>query len=125
MPGVDKQSPEFFKSLDSIRAHSSIYQGIERVRSRYAGTWKGEALFYAALAEYYEEEAEEARAWENKRESRIEELEDNLAKALGQRKVLSDALDCVVDFASTVAGGASFWDDVFDEHQKKLNHEGL
>lgn len=82
MPGIDKQSPEFLKALDSIRAHSEIYQGIERVRSRYAGTYKGEALYYAALATYYEEEAQEAAEWENKRESRIEELEDQLAAAL-------------------------------------------
>lgn len=95
------------------------------MRSRYAGTWKGEALFYAALATYYEEEAQEAATWENKRETRIEELEDDLTKVLRQRKVLSDALDCVVHFASTVAGGASFWDDVYEEHAEKLAREGI
>lgn len=89
MPGVDKQSPEFLKALDAIREYASIYQGIERVRYRYAGTWKGEALFYAALSTHYEEENQEASEWENKRETRIEELEDKLADAMAKLRLLS------------------------------------
>lgn len=90
MAGIDRNGAEFLKALDAIRAHSTIYQGIGRVRSRYAGSYKGEALFYAALSTYLEEEMAEGQEWANKREDRIEELEDKLSQALKQLEIIKN-----------------------------------
>ncbi len=36
-------------------------------------------------------------------------------------RVLCKAVDAATDFAGTVAGGASWWDDVWDEHFRALD----
>ena len=69
---------------------------IERLRATYHGNYEYETCHKAA---------------------------DALERLTAERDALRAGLDAALDFAGTVAGGASWWDDVWKEHEAAIAGE--
>jgi hypothetical protein len=44
-----------------------------------------------------------------------------LRRLSAENQVLQSALDAVLDFAGTIGGGSSWWEDVWSEHQAAID----
>ena len=51
------------------------------------------------------------------------EAADALERLTAERDALSAGLAAALDFAGTVAGGASWWEDVWKEHEAAISGE--